>query len=562
MDIPSIITLLGGLAVFLYGMKLMSESLQSVAGDSLKSILGKITTNRFAGVLSGLWITTFIQSSSATTVMVVSFVNAGLLSLKQSIGMIMGANIGTTVTAWIVAILGFKFKISSFALPAIVIGLLFTFRKKDGSVGWGNTLIGFGLLFLGLSFMKSAIPDAAKNPEAFAFLSGWADFGILSVIIFIGIGTILTIIIQSSSATTTLTLTLAFTGNIPIHGALAMILGENIGTTITAFIASFAGNAESKKAALAHTLFNVFGVVWAVALFYPFIEFIDFIVPGDMLSDKESTRFHISAFHTAFNIINTGILIWFTSYFEKIVNFLAQHIIPGGKQIINEKKMPNISDFLTAGPVRTPEASILALEQQNAKVIKRALKGLKKMEYLISEKYDIKNIEALLEEEEDLDISRSQTAHYLSHVQERGVSGHVGLKILEIMERTKTIEEISDNMARVGKKIRNANKVKISLTEKHRENLLKQLKYIKQQKKLLKRNITNLTDPVIKKSSRELYDKCHFLFTQYDKKVYSKKKTDIKQLDMLSLVLFLDISRLLDMISKQLHKIIILEDFE
>ncbi|MDH5716170.1 MAG: Na/Pi cotransporter family protein [Spirochaetia bacterium] len=561
MDFASIITLLGGLSVFLFGMKLMSESLQSVAGDRLKTILGKMTTNRFTGVFSGLWITAFIQSSSATTVMVVGFVNAGLLSLNQAIGLIMGANIGTTITAWLVALLGFKVKVSSFALPAIIIGLLLTFKKNESSRGWGNTLIGFGILFLGLDFMKNSIPDAAKHAETFAFLSQFTEVNYLSILFFIFIGTLLTIVIQSSSATTTITITLAFTGHIPIHAALAMILGENIGTTITAFLASLAGNHDSKKAALAHTLFNIMGVIWAILFFFPFMQFIDFIVPEDPLINKESTRFHISAFHTAFNIINTGILIWFVSHIERLVNFLAKYIIPADKVKV-KYTIPALRKVIGFGTIHTPEAAIITLEAQNKKLIRIALKGLKRMEYLIIDKYQNESVEALLEEEKELDTARTETLHYLAQVQEIGITGHIGLKVFEIMERIKIIEEISDNMAKVAKKIRNAHNYKIALSKKKQNIIIEQINYIKQQKKLLKDNMNELTNPSIKKLSQKLYDESHAIFRELDKKTLNRKKIESNKHELSAFFYFMDMARLLDLISKHLHKIIILDDLE
>ncbi|WP_286019155.1 Na/Pi cotransporter family protein, partial [Candidatus Venteria ishoeyi] len=246
------LTLIGALGLFLYGMKLMSESLQKVAGSKMRQILAAMTNNRFKGVLTGLLVTTTIQSSSATTVMVVSFVNAGLLSLIGAVGVIMGANIGTTVTAWVISLLGFKISLSILSLPIIGLSFPLFFSKNSFRKSWGEFLIGFAILFIGLQFLKESVPDIKSNPEALHFLSSFTNLGYWSVIIFVAIGTVLTIIIQSSSATMALTLVMCYNGILPFELAAAMVLGENIGTTITANIASLVANVSAKRAARAH----------------------------------------------------------------------------------------------------------------------------------------------------------------------------------------------------------------------------------------------------------------------------------------------------------------------
>ncbi len=279
------LTLIGSLGLFLYGMKIMSEGLQKVAGDKLRSILSVMTTNRVTGILTGVLITALVQSSSATTVMVVSFVNAGLLSLAQSIGVIMGANVGTTVTAWIISLFGFKVDISIFALPLIGISIPLIFSGKSKRKSWGEFFLGFSFLFMGLSFLKSSVPDLQSNPQVLAFLQNYTSMGFPSLLIFLFLGTILTIIVQSSSATVAITLIMCTKGWIPFEMAAAMVLGENIGTTITANIAAISANVSAKRAALAHLMFNVFGVFWVLVVFYPFIQMISWIVtnfgPGD-----------------------------------------------------------------------------------------------------------------------------------------------------------------------------------------------------------------------------------------------------------------------------------------
>jgi len=255
------LTLIGALGFFIYGMKVMREGIQKVAGSNMRKVLGMMTSNRFKGIFTGFLITSIVQSSSATTVMVVSFVNAGLLTLIQSIGVIMGANIGTTVTAWLISIVGFKVSISSFALPIIGFALPMLFSRKSKIKSWGEVLIGFAILFIGLNELKGAVPDLESDPAILEFLSSFTDMGVLSVLLFVGIGTIVTITVQSSSAAMALTLVMANNGWIPFEMAAAMVLGENIGTTITANLAAMVANVHAKRAARAHLIFNLSGIL-------------------------------------------------------------------------------------------------------------------------------------------------------------------------------------------------------------------------------------------------------------------------------------------------------------
>ena len=282
----SIFPLLGGLGIFLYAMKIMSSSLEEASGKHLKSILAKMTRSRVRGLLSGIAITSLVQSSSVTTVMVVGFVNAGLFSLAQAISVIMGANIGTTLTSWFVSLLGFKVEVTVFAFPSIIIGVILMFTNKAKLKYYGLFFIGFGLLFLGLQFMKSAIPSTSKDPEAFIFLSSYIGQGFSTLMLFVVVGMLLTIIVQSSSATSAITITLAFSGHISVDAAFGMILGENIGTTVTANLAAISGSIHSKRAALSHTLFNLIGITWALILFGPMKDLVALIVGTDPLQDK------------------------------------------------------------------------------------------------------------------------------------------------------------------------------------------------------------------------------------------------------------------------------------
>lgn len=317
------IYLAGSLGLFLYGMNIMGKGLQKMSGGKLQQILGVLTQNRFTGVLTGFLVTVLVQSSSVTTVITVGFVHGGLLSLTQAIGVIMGANIGTTITGWLVAILGFRFHIVDFAFVTMTIGIILTVVPKIKRPAIGEILIGFSILFIGLDFMKNSVPDIGSNPDALSFVRSFSDLGVLSPLLFILFGTALTVIVQSSSAAMAITLTLAFSGWIDFHNSAAIILGENIGTTITAYLASLGQNVHSRRAARTHTLFNLFGVIWMLAVFRPFISLIDWIIPGD-LNDHESITSQLALFHTLFNIINTSICIWFIPQLAKLVERLVK----------------------------------------------------------------------------------------------------------------------------------------------------------------------------------------------------------------------------------------------
>ena len=374
MGILQIFTLFGAMGMFLYGMNLMSAGLQKAAGDRLRGFLSAMTSNPFKRVMTGVGITALIQSSSATTVMVVSFVNAGLLTLVQAIGVIMGANIGTTITAWMVSLLGFKADISILAVPLMLLGFLFSNSKKNQRKNIGELIVGFSLLFLGLSFMKESVPDLKQTPEVLEFVRQWAGHGFWSVLIFLGIGTILTLILQSSSATMAITLIMLSMGWIPFPMACAMVLGENIGTTITANIAASVGNPAAKRAALSHTIFNVFGVIWALILFKPFlnlvgkiIEFMGYpnpAVPGFTVDNPDGASgtavlYGLSMLHTLFNLINTLVLVWFTELIGKIVTKLV-------KEPENKEEKAFRLKYIEAGPLATPE---LATEQAFKEII-------------------------------------------------------------------------------------------------------------------------------------------------------------------------------------------------
>ena len=368
-NITDILTLLGALGLFLYGMKVMSDALMDLAGDRMRNILSTTTSNRFFAVLTGFMITAIIQSSSATTLMVVSFTNASLLTLTEAIGVIMGANIGTTVTAWLISIIGFKVSIGAIALPLVGFGFVFVLSKKKNLQHWGYFIIGFAVLFMGLQLLKDAVPDIRNNPEILAFLAEYTSLGFASVLLFLFIGTVLTLIVQSSSATMALTLLMTFEGWIPFDMAAAMVLGENIGTTITANLASLVANYQAKRAARAHLIFNLLGVAWMLILFYPFLRVIDTIV----IQLEDASPFLVTAavpvalslFHTTFNIINTALLIGFVDTIARLV----ERMVPAVTEPTVEIDQPR---FLNEAALEYPQTGIKALFDESLRLLQDA----------------------------------------------------------------------------------------------------------------------------------------------------------------------------------------------
>ena len=456
MGILQIFTLLGALGMFLYGMNLMSSGLQKSAGNRLRTLLSAMTSNPFKGVLTGLSITSIIQSSSATTVMVVSFVNAGLLTLAQAIGVIMGANIGTTVTAWLVSWLGFKSDISILAVPLMLFGFLFSNSKKNQRKNIGELIVGFSLLFLGLSFMKESVPDLGQTPEVLEFVKAWSGHGFGSVLIFFALGTILTLVLQSSSATMAITLIMLSMGWIPFDMACAMVLGENIGTTITANIAASVANTQAKRAAMSHTIFNVFGVIWALILYSPFLGLIGriielfglpnpaaegFTVTGPNTESGIAALYGLSMLHTLFNTINTFILIWFIKYIEKVVIWLI-------KTPANQEHEAFRLKYISAGPLATPE---LAVEQAFDEIIHFAQiskNGLSYAKSAINEKESDKFEELrgkLIKYEEISDRIEYEIAAFLNEVSASQISENTSIKIKAMYKIIGELESLGDS---------------------------------------------------------------------------------------------------------------------
>ena len=459
--------LIGSLALFLYGMKIMSEGLQKFAGDSLRRILTAMTTNRVTGVLTGVLITALIQSSSATTVMVVSFVNAGLLTLTQSIGVIMGANIGTTVTAWLISALGFKVDIAAFALPLLAFALPLFFSGKSSRKSIGEFVFGFAFLFMGLQSLKANAPDLGANPEMLAFVQNYTDMGFFSIILFLSIGAILTMIVQASAATMAITLIMCANGWIDYHLGVALVLGENIGTTITANLAALTGNTQARRAALAHLVFNVFGVMWVLVLFYPFTNAVSWFVTHVMkVSDPAvAVSFKLAAFHTAFNISNTFIMIWFVSLIEKTVCTLIKPKVEDEEYRLR---------YITGGMLSTAELSILQAHKEISLFAERTARMFNMVKELFYEKNEetfLKTYSRIEKYENISDRMEIEIANYLTEVSEGRLSSESKEEIRIMLRAVSEIESIADSCNNLARSIKRRNEFKSEFTEEQNKHL-------------------------------------------------------------------------------------------
>lgn len=483
--------LLGAVGLFLYGMKVMSEGLQKAAGDRLRNILSAMTRNRFTGTVTGFFITALIQSSSASTVMVVSFVNAGLMTLGQSMAVIMGANVGTTFTAWVIALFGFKVDISAFALPLIGLAVPLLFSKKSRTKSLGEFTIGFAFLFMGLDMISKYVPDLQSNPEMFAFLQHYASMGFGSVLIFCLVGMLVTMIIQSSAAMFAITLIMCSKGWITFDLACALVLGSNIGTTITPLLASMSGNVAAKRTAMGHLLFNLLGTVWTLAVFFPFVELNSWITEeigqgdpcglyryvntlqadnpemynsvfasalptdtGDVLRHRTaisqmqiSVSFGLSIFHTVFNLINLSIMIWLTNVYVKIVEFL----VPAKHQGDDEFQLK----FISAGILSASELNISQAEKEIHVFAERVGRMLPMARDLVHTKAgsdEFNQTYSRLEKYEEIsDRMELEIANYLNRCAEGRLSNESKRRIAAMLSIDSEIESIADSMLGVGK---------------------------------------------------------------------------------------------------------------
>lgn len=469
-----IFQIIGSLALLIYGMKIMSEALQKMAGSQLRHILGAMTTNRFTGMLTGMFVTCSVQSSSATTVMTVSFVNAGLLTLAQAISVIMGANIGTTLTAWIMS-LGYNVDLTLAVYPSFFIGILLIYTRRFRYVG--DFLFGIAFLFFSLVLLSGAgkALDLAHNADAIAFFSSFDTNSHFSIIIFLAIGTLITCIVQSSAAVMAITILLCSTGVLPIHLGIALVMGENIGTTATANLAALGANSQARRAALAHLVFNVFGVVWVLCVFYPFVDFVCSLVgynPAETsLTDAQRAAILpivLSMFHTCFNVCNTFVLIWFIPQIEKVVCWLIK---PGTKEEEEDFRLRYIGGN---NIMKTPELSLLEAQKEIQSYAERTQRmfGFVRELLTITDGAAFAKLYSRIEKYESIsDNMEIEIAKYLDGVSDAHLSDDSKAKIRAMMREITEIESIGDSCYNIARTINRKMDGKEDFTEKQYEHI-------------------------------------------------------------------------------------------
>jgi phosphate:Na+ symporter len=464
------LSLLGSLGMFLYGMKVMSDGLEKFAGEGLRAVLSAMTKNRVMGVFTGILITALIQSSSATTVMVVSFVNAGLMTLKQSIGVIMGANIGTTVTAWIISAVGFKIDIAAFAIPLLALGLVFVFSKNSKRKSLGEFIFGFSFLFMGLKFLQDAATKLDIGTLVANMLAGIADESYLIILLFVFIGMLVTCLVQASAATMAITLML-FDMHIPGFGfeqAAALAMGQNIGTTVTAYIAAMTANVPARRAALAHMFFNVFGVVLVLVIFYPFCNLITWFTT-DVLHAGANDLFRLSMFHTAFNVFNTLILIGFVNQIEQLVCKL----LPNKTEQDEEYRLK----YISGGFISTSEIGLLEARKE----IENFAERCNKMFSFVKEILEIKDqqkfddlYKRIVKYEGITDNMEIEIGKYLGSINGGKLTDESKLKIQKMLKMISELESIGDSCFNIGRTIQHKReKVGIDFTPAQHEDIKK-----------------------------------------------------------------------------------------
>lgn len=516
--------LIGGLSLFLMGMKIMSDGIYQSAGDRIREMIHLLTRNRFSAVLTGLVTTSLVQSSSATTVMVVSLVNAQLITLAGAIGIIMGANIGTTLTAWIVSILGFKFKIAAFALPAIAISLPLHFSKRSKLRDVSAILFGFGLLFLGLGEMKDAVSVVKDNAHVLEFVSQFTNLGYLSLIIFVIFGTLLTVVVQSSSAAMAITITLAYNGWIPYEVSCAIVLGENIGTTITAFLASIEMSSNAKRAARAHMLFNVFGVFWMMILLYPVTSFIDAIVPGDPRSDFHVLPIHLSAFHTLFNMANTFALIWFIPAIEKIVIKLIPYV--------ETEQGPYRIPFIHSNIPDSAEINIINAKAEVGKMSHIVYEMFERMMNLSAEEPSQleRSVENLEDKEKRTDDMQEQISNFLSDCLADNLTENQASTIAVQLRVVNELESIADSIYKISHLVLTKKKKGFSFHKNAWEEIhtytFKVMDFLKYHADFLSSQLTDQNYSYAREMEKAINDERSKLYKKSQKKI--NKGADLK----------------------------------
>jgi phosphate:Na+ symporter len=489
--ISTLLKITGGLCLFLYGMKVMSDGIQRAAGDRLQRFLNLITGNRFTAVFTGFAITAIIQSSSATTVMVVSLVNAGLLNLTQSIGLIMGANIGTTVTAWIVSLIGFSLKLSELALPAVGVGFICSMVKwKHRDIG--EFILGFGLLFMGLDFLTKSMPAIGDNIYIISKVSGMGFFTYVIGMVF---GMIITLLLHSSSATTAIILTMAYNGIISYEIAASMILGANIGTTIDAALAAIGTKTNAKRAALVHVLFNVFGTCWALPLLKPLLALVDLVTPGTMtpgmLNDPMVTA-HLAMLHTVFNLINTILFLPFVKYFAAFVTFLI-------KDNPNEAAEPAQHHFTFAsGKIQnTPEMQIVFAEKEVRDMANHVLLMFSRFSSIIQSLFEIQDRHTVVtalgfelkQKEEYADQMRDQIGAFLMICAKEQLNPRSEHRVSQLLRVISDLEEISDDCCSLSFILENGVKENLIIKKKEMDALVPYLNQVENFLNLVKDNL-------------------------------------------------------------------------
>ena len=468
MTIFTFLTLLGCLALLMFGMKTMSEALQKLTGGGLRKVLGTMTTNRFTGICTGAIVTTAVQSSTATTVLTVSFVNAGLLTLAQAISVIMGANIGTTVTAWIIALFGFNFQMSLIVFPLFAVGIIASYFKSPGARSFGEFIFGFSFLFLGIATLReNAIAmDLPHNESVMNFFVTCRNFGFLSYVLFLILGGVLTMCVQSSVAIMAITMILCSTGVADIYQGIALVLGENIGTTITSNIVAWNANPSARRAALSHLIFNLFGVCWVLIVFRPFISMVCAMVGYDTTADitqdpNAATRinFALCAFHTAFNLCNVLILVWFIKLFEKVVCKIIR-----GKEEDEDMRLK----FISGGLLSTAELSLLEARKEINHFAMRAHRmfGFVPQLLELTDPDDFSKLFARIEKYENIsDNMEVEIADYLNRVSEGRLSGESKMQLRCMLREISEIESICDSCYNMSRVINRKFKAKESFSE-------------------------------------------------------------------------------------------------
>ncbi|MFW5609172.1 MAG: Na/Pi cotransporter family protein [Prevotella pectinovora] len=470
MSIWIIFKIIGSLALLIYGMKVMSEALQKMAGSQLRHILGTMTKNRFTGLITGMFVTASVQSSTATTVMTVSFVNAGLLTLAQAISVIMGANIGTTFTAWIMT-LGFSFNMANVVFPVFFIALLLIYRKKHRYVG--DFLFGVAFMFFAISTLGATGKemDLSHNQSVIEFVSSFDKDSYLTIFAFLGLGTILTFCMQSSAALMAITMVLCSSGVLPIYMGIALVLGENIGTTITSNIAAMGANTQARRAAMAHLSFNVFGVLWVLCIFYPFIDMVCGFVGVDPHSghiDASRLSVVLAAFHTTFNVCNTAVLIWFIPQMEKLVCTIIK---PNAMKDEDDFRLRYIGDNTL---MATPELSVLEARKE----IQSFAERIQRMFSMVRELLGVKNendfvkLFTRIEKYEGIsDNMEIEIANYLDKVSDSHLSDETKAKIRAMLREISEIESIGDSCYNIARTLNRKLRGKEDFTEQQYDHL-------------------------------------------------------------------------------------------